>query len=421
MVVLKRLSRRAGRRRPRCWRVIRGSAVNQDGRSNGLTAPNGPAQEAVIRAGAGRRRRRAARRSATSRRTAPAPPLGDPIEAQALGAVLGAGRGRRRAAAGRLGQDQHRPPRGGGRHRRPDQGRARAPARRDPAAPALRASRTRTSRGTSCPLDVPTGAHAVAGRGRPARRRRQLVRLQRHQRARRGRGGAGAPAAARGGATGPATLLTLSARTEPCPARAGRTRSARTWTADRTSSLADVGRTPPTPAAADLAHRLAVVAATTERAPPARSTRFARRRRRRRAVVAGRRSPASGRPRSRSCSPATAPSTPAWAARLYDDAAGLPRRDRPLRRAARAADGPAAPRRALRRRRRHADDAARRHGLRAAGAVRRRVRAGRAVAVVGRRARGRGRPQRRRVRRRRRRRRDEPGRRPRSWSRRGAA
>ena len=34
--------------------VIRGSAVNQDGRTSGLTAPNGPAQEAVIRARAGR-------------------------------------------------------------------------------------------------------------------------------------------------------------------------------------------------------------------------------------------------------------------------------------------------------------------------------------------------------------------------------
>ena len=53
--------------------VIRGSAVNQDGRSNGLTAPNGPAQEAVIRARAGRRRASRRTTSTTSRRTAPAP------------------------------------------------------------------------------------------------------------------------------------------------------------------------------------------------------------------------------------------------------------------------------------------------------------------------------------------------------------
>ena len=63
--------------------------------------------------------------------------LGDPIEVNALGAVL-ARRSRRRAAAGdRLGQDQHRPPRSRGRHRRPDQGGAGAAAARDPAAPAL--------------------------------------------------------------------------------------------------------------------------------------------------------------------------------------------------------------------------------------------------------------------------------------------
>ena len=72
MVVLKRLSRRRARRRPRSLAVIRGSAVNQDGRSNGLTAPNGPAQEAVIRRALDRRRRRRRPTSATSRRTAPA-------------------------------------------------------------------------------------------------------------------------------------------------------------------------------------------------------------------------------------------------------------------------------------------------------------------------------------------------------------
>ena len=71
--------------------VIRGTAVNQDGHSNGLTAPNGPAQEALLR-------------DALDRAGVPASdvsyveahgtgtPLGDPIELQAIGAAFGEGR-----------------------------------------------------------------------------------------------------------------------------------------------------------------------------------------------------------------------------------------------------------------------------------------------------------------------------------------
>ena len=68
--------------------VIRGTGVNQDGRSNGLTAPNGLAQEAVIHAALEN-----GRVDASSVRYVEAhgtgTSLGDPIEVQALGAVYG--------------------------------------------------------------------------------------------------------------------------------------------------------------------------------------------------------------------------------------------------------------------------------------------------------------------------------------------
>ncbi len=104
--------------------VIRGSAINQDGRSNGLTAPNGPAQEAVIRAAldnAGVAPGDIGYVEAHGTGTA----LGDPIEVRALGAVLGtAPRDRAQPLADRFGEDEHRTPGGGGRHRGLDQGRA---------------------------------------------------------------------------------------------------------------------------------------------------------------------------------------------------------------------------------------------------------------------------------------------------------
>ena len=113
IVVLKPLSRAVADGDP-IYAVIRGGAVNQDGRTNGLTAPSRPAQEAVLRAayrhagvapGPGRLRRgardrHAARRSDRARRPR-----------------RRAGRGPRRGPAlrRRLGEDQHRPPRGRGR------------------------------------------------------------------------------------------------------------------------------------------------------------------------------------------------------------------------------------------------------------------------------------------------------------------
>ncbi len=122
-----RLRARRGLRRPRAQAalgracatatailaVIRGSAVNQDGRSNGLTAPNGPAQQAVIREALDDARCRAGRASATSRPTAPARRSAIRSRSQALGAVLGEGRRRDAPFVHRLGEDEHRPPRGG--------------------------------------------------------------------------------------------------------------------------------------------------------------------------------------------------------------------------------------------------------------------------------------------------------------------
>ena len=106
---------------------IRGSAVNQDGRSGGLTAPNGPAQEAVIRACARCRGRGAARRAVRrGARHGHAARRSDRGPRRRQGARRRAGPGR--PGRHRVGQDQHRPSRGGGRRRGTHQGRAGARA-----------------------------------------------------------------------------------------------------------------------------------------------------------------------------------------------------------------------------------------------------------------------------------------------------
>ena len=167
-VVLKRLAD-ATRDGDRVLAVIRGTAVNQDGRSNGLTAPN-----AAGPGGAAARRLRDAPASDPAdvgyvEAHGTGTPLGDPIEAAALGAVLGRGRDPPAPAAHRLGQDQHRPPGGGGRHRRArSRWSSACPRGEDPGQPALPSSPTRTSASTrsGCrsPRRPPTGRATRARR-----------------------------------------------------------------------------------------------------------------------------------------------------------------------------------------------------------------------------------------------------------------
>ena len=401
--------------------VIRGSAVNQDGRSSGLTAPNGPAQEAVIRAAladAGVEPPTSSYVEAHGTGT----PLGDPIE------VAGARRASRRrpaadaAAAARLGKTNIGHLEAAAGRRRADQGRAGAPARRDPAAPAPRPSRTRTSRWDELPIDVPTRADAVAA-------------------ARRGRA---SPASARSASAAPTPTSCSRRRRRRRPRTAATASGRRTCWRCRRGRPSGAARSWPGGSPArrlTLRTRRRWPTSASRRTPAATSSRHARwrsspRERRRALADALRRlrrgeprrrsSPAVGRrpprpPWSRSCSPGRARSTPAWAASCIDDASRCSaRRSTAATTLLRAHAGPAAARRAATRRRGETSRLLDSTALHAAGAVRPRVRAGRAVAVVGRRAGGGARPQRRRVRGGLRRRRVSPGgRRSCSWPTRG--
>ena len=208
--------RRAAPTATACSRSIRGSAVNQDGaqqRPDGAERPGAGGGDAR---GAGRRAASSPREVDYVEAHGTGTSLGDPIEVEALGAVLGEGRAADRPLRGRLGQDQHRPPRGGGRRRRPDQGRAGAASTSeipphlhfDDAEPAHPA-------GASCRSTCRRSALPWPPRRARAPGRRQLVRLQRHQRARRRSRRRRLPTAAPAApARRPAHLLALSAKTD---------------------------------------------------------------------------------------------------------------------------------------------------------------------------------------------------------------
>ena len=122
-----------------------------------------PAQEAVIRDALERAGVQPRRRRTTSRRTAPARRSAIRSRSRRSRAVLARRTARGASAGRRLGEDEHRPPRGGGRRRRADQGRARAAARGDSAAPALPDAQPAHRAGTASPLD---DCRRSAGRGR---------------------------------------------------------------------------------------------------------------------------------------------------------------------------------------------------------------------------------------------------------------
>ena len=160
--------------------VIRGSAVTHNGYSSGLTAPNPQAQERAIAA------------ALEQAGVAPAEvdyleahgtgtELGDPIElkaAQPSSVKIATAA----AAAGRIRQNQRRPPGSGRRHGRSDQDRARLCSTAKSRAICISRIPTRTFPG----MRSRQGRHAadtVAGRRAPHCRRQRLWH-ERHERAR---------------------------------------------------------------------------------------------------------------------------------------------------------------------------------------------------------------------------------------------
>ncbi len=286
--------------------VIRGSAVNQDGASSGLTVPNGLAQQAVIRQAlqaAGVEPADVDYVEAHGTGTA----LGDPIELEALDAVLGDGATGGPAARGGLGEDQPRSPRVGVGRGGAHEGRARAAARGDSTAPALR--RADAAGVTAGPR---TGGADLAAwpwpaAGRPGLAGRQLLRLQRDERPRRVGGGPGAAGAGAVGPDRPVHVLALSARSEPALHELARRYADRLGALTGDERLADVCFT-----AASRARPPRRIASPSWPPPRSRRSRALR-------AARGEAGPETDRAARRgrgwrSCSPARAASTSGWVA-----------------------------------------------------------------------------------------------------------
>jgi acyl transferase domain-containing protein len=346
--------------------LIRGSAANQDGRSNGLTAPNGPSQEAVLREALANAQVQPGQVGFVETHGT-GTSLGDPIEVQALGKVLGEARdpaqplligsvkanvGHMEAAAGvggviKLAMALRQGQVPGQLHVQTlnpfipwDELAVRVPTAltawpSGPAGTRIGGVSSFGFSGTNVHLVLQQAPAPAADPGEP-----------------------GAPAER------PLHLLTVSARQEPAlRALAGGYRHAGAAAARRLS--ANAGRT-------HFAHRLAVVAASPAEA--------AQRLRPTWRVKTHRCDQCHGRRARRwpSCSPDRA-CTPAW--RALTTPSLFSRRARPLRGRPRCATAPATAVGALSRAAGAVTD--RRHRLHAARAVRRRVRAGPLVDVLG--------------------------------------
>ena len=162
MVVLKPLAQ-ALADGDRVYAIIRGTAMNQDGRTPGMTVPSQEAQEALLRqacrdagvsAGGDPVRRGPRHRHARGR----------PDRGPGTGSGLVRRPARERAVPDRLGEDEHRPPRGRGGHRRADQGRAGALPSPHSRATCTLIGPTRKSISTRCDF----ACRRAASRGRPA-------------------------------------------------------------------------------------------------------------------------------------------------------------------------------------------------------------------------------------------------------------
>ena len=289
-----RLGRQPGRPEQRPHRAERARAAGGH--------PRGARRRAGVAAGRGRLRRGArhrhvARRSRSrSRRSAPC--------------WRRAGRGAIRCSVGSVKTNIGHLEAAAG-SRRADQGRAVAPARGDPAAPALREPNPHIDLGrdpVGCRADatVPgrAGQRRAAGRG-------QLVRVQRHERPRDRRGGAASRRAALARPDRSAASRRPLRRSE-AGLRDGRGRHARATLDGRGRRRRRRRASPRTPDGRTSRTALAIVGARRARG---RATRCGARREAASAGAPAREGAERRGPRWRSCSPARARSTRGWARR----------------------------------------------------------------------------------------------------------